>query len=100
MSNEKKELTFFRFAFREGKRIKISVGTVSSLLENKKKIMKEKKSNKIKEAYGSYSNGEEETCPVCYGRGGKNCPRCKGKGTVVLEKKVKKATEFLKRFGK
>jgi len=52
------------------------------------------------EDHGAYNNGEEETCPVCYGRGDKDCPRCKGKGTVVLENKIKKATEFLKRFGK
>jgi hypothetical protein len=90
---ESKNLTYFRFAIREGKRIKIPVGK-----SGKGVVSRHKKGGIKKEVYG-YENGEEEICPVCYGRGDKDCPRCKGKGTVVLENKIKKAVEFLKRFG-
>lgn len=83
---EGKELTYFRFAIREGQRIKVPVGKVS-IKEAKIKVKKS-------EVHGVYNNGEEETCPVCYGRGDKDCPKCGGKGVVILEK----AKSFIRKY--
>jgi len=108
---EGKELTLFRFVIREGKKVKIPIGSIKKIKEKKtfkpgefwhkdeskkdktpawkKKVGKFKDTpyqpeKKMKERIG-YNGNDKIDCPVCKGITGKvnpKCPRCKGRGYI------------------